>query len=143
MTKTEYSGKFNYTYIQSGDSKNNLNVLFDKHEKATECVLKLPNKDGDFIIELFFESPDHAFSEYIIYNLKNIVMHGSERMLLGLNFNKFISEVNKVVFYGDIIVEINTDNFNHHLFSCTLEIEDSSIIEIFENNDLLFKIQMK
>ena len=124
MIKNEYSGKFKYTYIQSGDSKNNLNVLFDNNEKTTECVLKLPNKDGDFIIELFFESPDHDFSEYIIYNLKNIVMHGSERMLLGLNFIKFISEVNKVVFYGDIIVEINPDNSNHHFFSCKLEIED-------------------
>ena len=141
MIKNEYSGKFKYTYIQSGDSKNNLNVLFDNNEKATECVLKLPNKDGDFIIELFFESPDNVFSEYIIYNLKNIVMHGSLRMQLGLNFNKFISEVNKVVFYGDIIVEINPDNSNHHFFSCTLEIEDSSIIYDFENNELLYKIQ--
>jgi hypothetical protein len=141
MTKTEYSGQFNYTYIQSGNSSENFTVLFDCNEKSTECVLKLPNKDGEFILELLFESPDNTFFEHIIYNLKNNIIHGSERILLGLNLNKYVAEENTIVFYGDVIVEINSDNSNYHCFSCKLEIKNPSIIEIFENNDLLYKNQ--
>jgi hypothetical protein len=141
MTKTEYSGKFRYSYIQSGNSSENFTVLFDGHEKSTECVLKLPNKDGEFKLELLFESPDNTFSEHIIYNLKNNILHGSERILLGLNFDKYVQEVNTIFFYGDVIVEVISGNSNYHCYSCILEIEAPSIIEIFENNDLLYKNQ--
>lgn len=136
--KNVFKGTLYYTYIESGYPEKDFEHLYDFNERKIDCVLELPNSEGKYMIHFDFITPDGKLQEHIEHDLQNIVLNGSKNLLFGMHFYNYITKNGTIIIDGNFIYEFEKED-GIHAYGCTLEINDSAVIEIFESNHLFYK----
>ena len=137
METNNFKGKFNYTYIESGYNEQDFNKVYDAKTRSIDCVLRLPDENNKYVIEMEFETPDGKYKDFVCSDLKNIVLNGSDLLYLGIHLKGYNVMENKVILNGDFVLEINQELDGYHFFRFTIELENQKICELLENEKLL------
>lgn len=137
METNNFKAKFNYNYIESGYNEQDFNKVYDAKTRSIDCILKLPNKNNKYVIEMEFETPDGKYRDFVSSDLKNIVLNGSDLLYLGIHLKGCNINENKVVLNGDFVLEINQELDGYHFFTFTIELENPKIIDLLKKQNLL------
>lgn len=139
METNNFKGKFNYTYIETGYNEQDFNKVYDAKTRSIDCVLKLPDENNKYVIEMEFETPDGNYKDFVSSDLKNIVLNGSDLLYLGIHFKEYTVNEKRVKLIGDFVLEIRDEIDGYHMFNFSVDFDNADLISIIKKENLLNK----